>query len=271
MNHLRRERAPLSAQAFELIEDEARDVLKTYLAARKFVDFDGPHGWQHNAVNPGHARAFTTPAADAGVEARLRTSLPLMEIRVPFELPMQEIDDIDRGATDPDLGPVNEAARKLARTEDRMVFYGAQAAQIQGIVSGSPHPPIPLSNNFEHFPAQVSQAIASLHDAGVGGPYALLLDAQAYAALSRATAEGGGYPVLQHVRRLVEGPTILATAIDGALLISMRGGDFQLVVGQDISVGYLAHDRDRVQLYLEESFTFRLLGAEAALSLPMQR
>lgn len=271
MNHLRREQAPLSARAFSLIEHAARDVLNTYLSARKVVDVAGPHGWQHHAVNTGHTRDLHVTSGASGVEVRLRSPLPLMELRVPFELPLREIDDIDRGAVDPNLEPVSEAARKLARTEDRAVFYGVDAAQIHGIVPGSPHPPIPLSGKFEDFPALVSRAIAHLHDAGVGGPYALLLDSTAYATLSRTTADGGGYPVLQHVRRLVGGPTILAPAIDGALLVSMRGGDFELVLGQDVSVGYVAHDRDHVELYLEESFTFRLLGAEAGISLPMMR
>ena len=47
----------------------------------------------------------------------------------------------------------------------------------------------------------------------------------------------------------------------------MRGGDFRLVVGRDPRVGYLGHDEQRVRLYLEESFTFRLLGPEAAVPL----
>jgi uncharacterized linocin/CFP29 family protein len=112
----------------------------------------------------------------------------------------------------------------------------------------------------------VVRALAQLRDSGVSGPYAVLLDASAYAKLTSLTGPGG-YPVLHHVQRLIEGPALWAPALQGALVVSLRGGDFQLVLGQDVSLGYLAHDRKHVELYLEESFTFRLLGPEAAVPL----
>ena len=78
------------------------------------------------------------------------------------------------------------------------------------------------------------------------------------------TTEHGGYPVLEHLRLIVEGPVVWAPAVDGAVLISLRGDDFELVVGQDLSIKYLDHDAERVRLYLEESVTFRAASPEAA-------
>lgn len=269
MNHLRRELAPILASAWQLIEDEARDALKTYLAARKFVDFSGPHGFSHAAVNLGRTESlkFDHGPADGHVlETRLRKVAPLMELRVPFELSLAELDDVDRGASDVELDAVVAAARALARAEDRAVFYGVQGASIEGIVTGSSHEPLALGNDFKNLADCVSVAIARLRTAGVDGPYGLALDAHAYTAMLQTTGPGG-YPVLQHLRRFVEGPTIWAPSLDGALVFSMRGGDFELVVGEDISVGYRGHSQDKVQLYLEETFTFRLLGPEAAVVL----
>ena len=60
---------------------------------------------------------------------------------------------------------------------------------------------------------------------------------------------------------------VWAPGVDGAVVLSLRGGDFQLVSGQDVSIGYLAHDAERVQLYLEESFTFRVIEPDAAVVL----
>jgi len=264
MNHLRRQLSPVLPGAYTIIEETAREVLRSSLAARKLVDFDGPHGFELGAVPLGRTKELPV---GPGAEARLRLSQPLMELRVPFELALSELDNVARGADDLDVDPVTSAARTLALLEDSAVFYGVEAAQIQGMVGASSHQPIALSNDFRDFPGLVSEAIAALHAAGVSGPYAIALDADAYTALLKTTGQGG-YPVLQHIRKLVEGPTVLAPGLKGALVLSLRGGDFRLTVGQDASIGYLAHDQHTVKLYLEETLTFRVLGPEAVVSLP---
>ena len=269
MNHLRRTLAPIPSAAWKAIEAEARDALKTYLAARKLVDFDGPHGFGYSAVNLGR----TTPCnlesssdAEKRIDASLRQVAPLLELRVPFELPLRELDDVDRGATDLELAPVVDAARTFARAEDRAVFYGVDGAGMAGMVSGSTHEPVPAPDKPEDLAKSVSTAMARLRSAGVDGPYGLALDSDHYTAMLRATGPGG-YPVLQHMRRLLDGPTVWAPALEGALLVSLRGGDFELVVGQDISVGYRDHTAETISLYLEETFTFRVKGPEAAVPL----
>jgi uncharacterized linocin/CFP29 family protein len=73
--------------------------------------------------------------------------------------------------------------------------------------------------------------------------------------------------VIEHVRRLLDGPIVWAPALNGAAVISLRGGDFELTVGQDFSIGYLEHSAAAVRLYLQESFTFRVLSPEAAVPL----
>ena len=110
--------------------------------------------------------------------------------------------------------------------------------------------------------------MSQLRLAGVNGPYALLLGAEPYTAVSGGSDEG--YPVLRHVERLVDGGIVWAPAIEGGLVLTTRGGDFELDIGQDISIGYLDHSATTVELYFQESFTFRLLTSEAAvvLSLP---
>jgi uncharacterized linocin/CFP29 family protein len=264
MNHLRRELSPLTARAWQLIESEAKQALVTYLSARKLVEFDGPHGWEFSALPSGRVQDVSLDA-HAQLSAKLRVVQPLTEVRVAFDLPIRELDDIERGA-DPDLDAVVTAARQLALAEDRLVYYGSNAVHVQGIVSASTQRPIAFSNDFQSFPGYVSEAIEQLHLSGVSGPYALALDADSYTTFAKTTG-AGGYPVLQHVRRFLDGPIVWAPALQGALVLSLRGGDFQLVVGQDVSVGYLDHDRHRVSLFLEESFTFRLLSPEAAVPL----
>ena len=104
-----------------------------------------------------------------------------------------------------------------------------------------------------------------MRNTGVNGPYAIALGPRCYTGLTKTTK--GGYPVIEHVRRLLDGPIVWAPGVNGAIVLTMRGGDFELAVGQDFSVGYLSHTPSSVRLYLQESFTFRVLAPEAAVPL----
>jgi uncharacterized linocin/CFP29 family protein len=180
-------------------------------------------------------------------------------------LARSEIEAIDRGAKDPDLDPVIAAARKIAIAEDIAVFHGYPAAHIRGICEAQASAAQPIGENYETYPAAIATAINKLHDGGVDGPYAVALSERCYTGLTETTI--AGYPILEHVRRMVEGPIVWAPGLTGAVVVSMRGGDFELVVGRDFSIGYLDHDAKIVRLYIEESFTFRVLSPQAAVPL----
>jgi uncharacterized linocin/CFP29 family protein len=263
MNNLHRELAPISDSAWAQIEEEASRTLKRHLAARRVVDVLGPKGVELSAVGTGHLKPIPGPAD--GIQTAQRDVKALVELRVPFELTRAAVDDVERGATDSDWSPVKEAARKIAFAEDRSVFDGYAAAGIQGIRQGSNNPAVMLPANAQGYPDAVAQAVSQLRLAGVNGPYALVLGAEAYTAASGGSDEG--YPVLHHIESVVDGGIIWAPAIEGGFVLTTRGGDFALDIGQDISIGYANHSSTRVELYLQETFTFRLLTAEAAVAL----
>ena len=265
MNHLHRELAPVSEAAWGEIDDEARRSLRHFLTARKLVDLSGPHGWDHSALGLGRVADGADGPAE-GVESRIRLVQPLAELRTPFTLERAEIDAVDRGAPDADWDPVVDAARRAALAEDHLVFTGFAAAGVRGVVETTPHDPVAIDTDYDHYPNYVASAVETLKRAGVSGPYALALGPRCYTGVIETT-EHGGYPVLEHLRLLVEGPVLWAPAVDGAVLISQRGDDFELVVGQDLSIGYLDHDAERVRLYIEESLTFRAASPEAAVAL----
>ncbi|MGD2141263.1 MAG: family 1 encapsulin nanocompartment shell protein [Burkholderiales bacterium] len=263
MNDLQRALAPVSEAAWTEIENEARSTLRDMLAARKLIDFHGPLTWEFSAVDEGRAEKLATPGA--GIEARLRRVQPLVEMRVPFSLKREELEAVARGAHDPDLDAVREAAQLAALAEDRAVFHGYEAAGIQGISHAASGGALTLSDDYEEYPGVVADALNRLRTAGVHGPYGIALGPRCYTGLTKTTQ--GGYPVIEHVRRLLDGPIIWAPGIDGAAVLSQRGGDFELSVGQDFSIGYLDHSATTVQLYLQESFTFRVLSPEAGVPL----
>jgi uncharacterized linocin/CFP29 family protein len=265
MNHLLRELAPISTSGWQEIEKEATRTLKTTLAARRLVDFIGPQGWGACAVGLGRTEGVASPTDKGGVRARLRKVLPLVELRVPFEMRREDLDDAERGAKDVDTDAVIAAARAIAMAEDRAVFHGYAAAGIRGVCDAQAEAGLPIGDDYELFPEVVTTALNRLRDEGVDGPYAIALGEECYKGLTETTH--GGYPVLDHVRHLVDGPLVWAPGLDGSVVLSMRGDDFQLTVGEDFSIGYLGHDNETVRLYLEETFTFWLLSPQAAIPL----
>ena len=154
----------------------------------------------------------------------------------------------------PNWKPTKDAARKLAFAEDRAIFEGYDAAGIVGVRQGTSNPRKSLPADARKYPEAFAEALTSCALVGVNGPYAILLGADAYTELAKTSDYG--YPVLKHVKRLVEGKIIWAPAIDGAFVVTTRGGDLDLHIGQDASIGYLSHTETHVRLYLQETFTF---------------
>jgi uncharacterized linocin/CFP29 family protein len=263
MNNLHRELAPISDAAWAQIEEETARTFKRYVAGRRVVDVRGPAGAILSAVGTGHLRPIAS--LKEGILARQREVKALVELRFPFELDRQAIDDVERGANDSDWQPAKDAARQIAFAEDSAVFEGYTAAGILGIRQGTSNPKIPLPADVRRYPDAIAQSLSQLRLVGVNGPYVVLLGAEAYTALAETSDQG--YPVLEHVKRLVDDKIIWAPAIDGAFVLTTRGGDFELHIGQDVSIGYLSHTDDAVRLYLQETFTFLLLTSEAAVAL----
>jgi len=214
-------------------------------------------------VGTGHEHKIKAPGD--GISAQQREVKALVELRVPFELERQMIDDVERGANDSDWQPAKDAARKLAFAEDRAIFEGYDAAGIVGVRQGTSNPKKSLPADVRKYPEAFAQALSQLRLVGVNGPYSILLSADAYTEL--AETSDYGYPVLEHVKRLVEGKIIWAPAIDGAFVVTTRGGDLNLHIGQDAAIGYLSHTDTHIRLYLQETFTFLYLTSESSVAL----
>ncbi len=263
MNNLHRELAPVSAGAWDQIEDEASRTLKRYLAARKLVDLLGPQGSKLSAVGTG-TTSPVKPLAP-GLNVVQREVKPVVELRVPFTLTRQAIDDVERGAQNSDWQPLKDAARIIASAEDQIVIDGYADVGIEGIRQLTSNPVLTLPSDVRRYPDIVERAINELRLAGVNGPYALLLGADSYSALTGGSDDG--YPLIKRVQALLDREIVWSPAIKGGVVLTTRGGDFELTIGQDLSIGYLGHDRDTVELYLQETLSYQTQTAEASVCL----
>ena len=223
--------------------NEAKRSLKHYLAARRLIDFDGPHGWEHSAVDLGRV----TPVARARSKAFPRcggASSRSSSSRAPFFVPRSELAAADRGADDVDLDPVIAAGRAAALAEDGLVFDGYEAADITGIIPSSPHPAVTIGDDYARYPEHVARAVAVLRAADIDGPYAVAFGDRCFTGVTETT-EHGGYPVFHHLREILGGPVVWGPAVDGAVVLSQRGGDFEITIGEDFSIGYIGSRRRR--------------------------
>ena len=265
---LKREFAPISDEAWSELDETAGDVLKGVLTARKLVDFSGPHGWDCAAVNLGRLKVSRGKAA-GGVPWGLREVQPLVEVRSPFTLAQMEIDSITRGAADVDDEPLRETVAEAAKFEDDAVFQGFAGGGITGICQASAHKPVKLPAGAEQYPAAVADAQKAMALAGIEGPYALVLAPDPYFALAQAGK--GGFPPRRVIEEMIGGGIHMSRSVNGGVLMSTRGGDFELTVGKDFSLGYAGHDATNIEFFVTESFTFRVLEPKAAVALTVQK
>lgn len=262
MDILRKSMAPICDKAWEEINDSATEVLTSVLSARKFVDVEGPKGWDFPALSLG--RVEVPEGQNGDVQYGVHQVLPLIETRVPFELNIWELDNIARGARDIDLDNMEEAARKLARFEEDAIYNGFKSGNIKGIKDCSEHDALMLPADDNEIIGVISEAIAKLKAASVEGPYSLVLNTEQW---QRFNSSGQGYPLRKRVESLLGGSIIMAPYIGEAYVVSERGGDFEMVIGQDISIGYESHNQKTVQLYFTESFTFQCVDPAAVVVL----
>lgn len=259
MDILKRGLAPIVPEAWDEIDAQAKSVLRATLTGRKIVDVDGPKGWGYDAISEGTLSLLDETPVE-GVNFGIREVIPLLEIRVPFTLPMWDLDDISRGSKIVDFTPVHEAARKAALFEDTVVFEGIEDAGILGLQLEADNEAIEMKLDDESILTALTKALRVLQNKNVEGPYALVCSEALWTKIQITSC---GYPLLKKVEALVGNKIILSSQYDTSMLVSLRGGDSELVIGQDFSIGYQSHTNTEVNFYITETLAFRVNGPEA--------
>jgi uncharacterized linocin/CFP29 family protein len=264
MNNLHRELAPISAAAWAQIDGEARDTFALRAAGRRVVDVPEAGGPALASIGVGHLDDASTTTN--GSQARLYRNQPLAQVRVPFTVSRQDVDDVERGAIDLTWDEVDDAVGKLVDIEDRAILHGWDRAGITGLTDASVYDPVQMSSELTEIDDAVARAVNVLRLGDVEGPYDLVLPQDLYTQVAETTNHGR--PLLDIVKALLFGGDVLwAPAATSALMVSRRGGDATLYLGRDASIGYTSHDADSVTLYLEETFTVRVNQPDAAVEL----
>ena len=121
MDILKRELAPIPAEAWMEIDEQAIRSLKAILSARKVIDVTGPMGTDFPGVPEGRLE-YPKKQPKKDVSYGIHKVHHLVETRIPFDLDVIELDNVVRGAKDVDLGNLEDAARKIALFEEKVVY-----------------------------------------------------------------------------------------------------------------------------------------------------
>ncbi len=260
---LKRSLTPIGDNAWEEIDKQAKRVLEGNLSARAAVDFNGPHGLTKAAVNLGVVHFSQADVKIKELKWGKREVLPLIEFRIPFSLDINDLENLERGLKNPDLDPLDKACFNAAFFEESAIYNGLSEAGIEGIIEMSPHKPIQLPSTSEGIQEALESGIITLQKNRIGGPYHLVVGTQTYQNIQKG--DDKGYPLFKRLKGMLRGDIHWSSAVEGGVLLSARGGDYELTVGQDLSIGYLKHDQEKIQLFLTESFIFRVLEPRAAV------
>ncbi|MFW5856208.1 MAG: family 1 encapsulin nanocompartment shell protein [Bacillota bacterium] len=256
MDFFKRDLAPITDKAWQEIDDRAKDVLETQLAARRAVNVVGPEGLEFTALSEG--RLENIEEDETGVKNGVYKVKPLTESRISFELNRWELDNIERGAADIDLEPLEDAVKSIALFEDNAILNGLESADITGIKGEAAHV-FELGEDSSSILENISKGTLLLKDAMTEKPYILIVGETTW---THINTQGKGYPLTRRIKELTGSEILTSKAVSGAVLVPQNHEDLEFTIGQDLAIGYEKHDSKRVTLFITESFTFRVLDPE---------
>ncbi len=257
--------APIPSEAWEEINDRAREVILSQLSARSVLFVDGPHGLEKNSVAEGRLKLLKDPKKGE-VGSSLYEVQPLLENRISFQLSRWELDNILRGEKDVELDNLEAAAEKLARFEEDVIYNGHKEAGIKGLNEVA-EKRINLTNDPNEVMKAVSEAACALKDAYAERPFDMIVSDDLLKILNQMY-QGG--LLRKNVESVIGGDIIRSRAVKGGFLVPRDHEDLELTLGQDYSVGYEAHDHKSVQLFLMNSFTFRCLDEAIVIAFDLK-
>ncbi|MFW5971912.1 MAG: family 1 encapsulin nanocompartment shell protein [Bacillota bacterium] len=261
MTLLKRHLAPIDDEVWSFIEEEARDVLVDKLNGRKVVNTVGPKGMDYAAYNTG--RSMKLDVKDDDAIYSIRNVLPLVEVEVPFTIKRSEIESYLRGAKDVDTDDLIDAVNKIANIENNALYYGLEEAGIEGLVSVSDQVTIEVTEETGLI-TPITSAIQGLKKESVDGPYNLVVGPYLYSLLHKLDEHG--YPLRNKITELIGGNIIFSEEMEEkGILIADGEDDFELIVGQDISIGFRRENDEEIEFFLTESFTFKANTPEAVI------
>lgn len=253
--YLAREDAPFGSDMWSMLDNVMIEAAKRRLAGRRLLPIEGPLGLGTKGI----------PLQDTTTDDGLVRSefLPLHMIREMFTLGLRDLAHYEQSALPFNAQAVAEAAIEVARREDNLIFYGAPG--VNGLMTAEGVNHVGLSDWGQVGTAvdDLIQAVSALDAAGFYGPYALALAPERYNLLFRRY-QNGNMSEIEHVRTLVTDGVVKAPILeDGGVLLSAARPYVSIVLGQDMTIGFIGPAEDQMEFFISETLTLRLLRPQA--------
>jgi uncharacterized linocin/CFP29 family protein len=245
--YLTREDAPIETETWEIIDRTMLEAAKSVLSGRRILQIEGPYGLGLKAV----------PLSDPEVESSPVVSpvTPLALISQSFTLAKRDLAAFERDGVLMDTKPVATTALECARMEDELVFNGTKDAP--GLLTSEGGNKVKLSPWSEVGTAaeDIIKAVTVLDSAGFHGPYSLVLAPSRYNLLLRRYPTGN-ISELEHVRTIVTEGVFKAPVLESGGLLLASGRQYaSIVLGQDMTVGFIGPVGERLEFSISESLT----------------
>lgn len=254
MDFLKRELAPITANGWKEIEERAAAVLSKELSARKFIRVTGPLGRDVTSVTTGRMDVKTKDDIKYGVYK----VQPLIESRICFPLSRWELDNIERGAKDVDYTSLDDGVRKAAKFEEEAIFKGLEDGQVDGIYKSSSYEALDFGKTADETLKAIFDGVLKLDAAFAKKPYVLVVSNEKWYYLNTVVKE---YSLPEKLEKILGQKIIVSKSIDGAILLPYDDENIELIIGEDFALGYQNHNESVVELFVTESFTFRVLDS----------
>lgn len=252
MDFLKRELAPITANGWKEIEERAAAVLSKELSARKFIRVTGPLGRDVTSVTTGRMDVKTKDDIKYGVYK----VQPLIQSRICFPLSRWELDNIERGAKDVDYTSLDDGVRKAAKFEEEAIFKGLEDGQVDGIYKSSSYEALDFGKTADETLKAIFDGVLKLDAAFAKKPYVLVVSNEKWYYLNTVVKE---YSLPEKLEKILGQKIIVSKSIDGAILLPYDDENIELIIGEDFALGYQNHNESVVELFVTESFTFRVL------------
>ena len=256
--YLTREDAPFDATIWDMLDTTMTETARGQLTGRRLLPLEGPHGLG--------LKSITLKDARADDDLTVSQTLPVAYIEERFNLGTRDLANFEREGINLDTQPVQDAALACARREDALIFHGG--AGIPGLLNTEGAHEMALSdwNEIGSAAADMIQAVTRLDDAGFHGPYTLALEPALYNVLLRRYPQGNQSEI-EHLRTIITDGIIKAPAMDGGVLLASDSQHASIVLGQDMTIGFIGPAGDEVEFSISESLTVRIRHPQALVIL----
>jgi uncharacterized linocin/CFP29 family protein len=264
-----RDAAPFGQEVWDQIDGVARAAADDVRAARRLLEVIGPLGFQVRAGVAEDEPVAIDAADDPGERVHVHVprvrALPVLH--GTFALGARAVAASEAGREPLVLADAAQAARRIARAEDRLLFAGSAAAGVRGLLGHEGA--VEITPGDWKDPGRAADdllgALARLEAEGGHGPFAAAVSPARFYQLLRPHPGTALTPYQQLLPAFPGGIVKAPTLADGAVIVLRSASGPRAVVGQDLTAAYDGREGIFHRISLVESVTL-LPGAAGSVA-----